>query len=48
MEDDKKRYILINKFTVQFTNGEPILIEQNILIKECVRKHMPVSIAVMI
>ena len=37
----------MDKFTVWFTNREPISIKQNSSIKKCIRKYMPVSIAVM-
>jgi len=47
-EDEKKRLILVDKFTVRFANGEPILMEHNMTIKDCVRKHLPSSIAMMI
>jgi len=46
-EDEKKELILVDKFTVRFANGEPILMEHNTSIKNCVRKHLPLSIAVM-
>lgn len=45
-EDKKRRYILVDKFTVWFVNGEPILLNQNLLIKECIRKHILALIAV--
>jgi len=47
-EDEKKRLILVDKFTVRFTNRELIPMEHNMSIKDCVRKHLPLSIAVMI
>jgi len=37
----------MDKFTVWFTNRELIFIKQNLSIKKCVRKHMPVLIAAM-
>ena len=46
-KDERKGLILIDKFTVRFTNGEPIPTEHNISIKDCVRKYLPSSIAVM-
>jgi len=46
-EDKKKGLILVDKFKVRFANGEPIPIEHNMSIKDCVRKHLPSSIAVM-
>jgi len=47
-KDEKKGLILVDKFTVRFTNGEPIPIEHNMSIKDCVRKHLSSSITVMI
>jgi len=47
-EDKKKGLILVDKFMVRFTNEEPIPMEYNMFIKDCVRKHLPSSIAVMI
>jgi len=46
-EDEKKGLILVDKFTVRFANREPIPMEHNMSIKDCVRKHLPSSIAVM-
>jgi len=46
-EDEKKGLILVDKFTVRFANGEPIPMEHNMSIRDCVRKHLPLSIAVM-
>jgi len=46
MEDKKKELILVDKFTVRFANGEPIPMEHNMFINGCVRKHLPLSIAV--
>jgi len=45
-EDEKKGLILVDKFTVRFANGELISMEHNISIKDCVRKYLPSSIAV--
>jgi len=42
-EDEKKGLIL-----VRFANRKPIPIEHNMSIKNCMRKHLPLSIAVMI
>jgi len=44
MEDEKKE--LVNKFTVRFANGEPIPMEHNMFINDCVRKYLLLSIAV--
>jgi len=46
-EDKKKGLILVDKFMVRFANGEPILMEYNMSIKDYVRKHLPSSIAMM-
>jgi len=46
-EDERKGLILVDKFTVRFANGEPIPIEHNMSIKDCVQKYLPSSIAVM-
>jgi len=46
-EDEKKGLILVDKFTVRFANGEPIPMEYNMSIKDCIRKHLSSSIAVM-
>jgi len=45
-EDEKKGLILVDKFTVRFANEEPILMEHNMSIKDCVRKYLPSLIAV--
>jgi len=47
IEDKKESLILVDKFTVRFANGEPILIDHNMSIKDCVRKYLPFSITVM-
>jgi len=46
-EDERKGLILVDKFTVRFANGEPIPTEHNMFIKDCVRKYLLSSIAVM-
>jgi len=46
-EDEKKGLILVDKFMVRFANEKPILMEHNMSIKDCIRKHLPSSIAVM-
>jgi len=45
-EDERKGLILVDKFTIRFANGEPIPTEHNMSIKDCVRKYLPSSIAV--
>ena len=46
-DDEKKGLILVDKFMVRFANREPIPMEHNMSIKDCIRKHLPSSIAVM-
>jgi len=48
IEDERKGLILVDKFTVRFANREPIPTEHNMSIKDCVRKYLLSSIAVMI
>jgi len=45
-ENEKKGLILVDKFTVKFAHGEPIPIEHNMSIKDCVKKHLPSSVTV--
>jgi len=47
-EDKQKELILVDRFTVRFTNGEPILTDPSIFIWDCVKKHLPSSVAVML
>jgi len=46
-EDKRKDLILVDKFTIRFANGEPIPMEHNMSIKDCIRKYLPSSITVM-
>jgi len=46
-EDKRKGLILVDKFTVRFANRKPIPIEHNMSIKDCIRKYLLSSIAVM-
>jgi len=46
-KDKRKGLILVDKFMVRFANGEPIPIEHNMSIKNCVWKYFLSSIAVM-
>ena len=46
-EDERKGLILVDKFTIRFANGEPIPTKHNMSIKDCVRKYLLSSIAVM-
>jgi len=47
IEDKKKKLILVDKFMVRFANRELILMEYNMSIKDCIKKHILLSIAVM-
>jgi len=46
-KDERKGLILVDKFTIRFANREPIPTEHNMSIKDCIRKYLPSSIAVM-
>ena len=48
MENEQKGLILVDGFTVRFANGEPILTDPNMSIRDCVKKHLPSSVAVML
>ena len=47
-EDEQKGLILVDRFAVRFANGEPILTDPNMSIQDCVKKHLPSSVAVML
>ena len=47
-EDEQKGLILVDGFTVRFANGEPILTDPNMSIRDCVKKHLLSSVAVML
>jgi len=47
IEDKQKGLILVDRFTVRFTNGEPIPTDSIMSIWNCVKKHLPSSVAVM-
>jgi len=47
-EDKQKRLILVDGFTVRFANGEPIPTDPNMSIRDCIKKHLPSSVAVML
>jgi len=47
-EDKQKGLILVDGFTVRFANGDPIPMDPNLSIRECVKKHLPSSMAVML
>jgi len=46
-EDKRKGLILVDKFTVRFANRKSIPTEHNMSIKDCIRKYLLSSIAVM-
>jgi len=48
IEDEQKGLILVDGFTVRFANGEPILTNPNMSIRDCVKKHLPSSVVVML
>ena len=48
LEDEKKSLILVDKFTVRFTNGELISTKHNMSIKKYIRKYLLLSIVVII
>jgi len=47
-EDEQKGLILVDSFTVRFANGDPIPMDPNLSIRECVKKHLLSSVAVML
>ena len=47
-EDEQKELILVDGFTVRFANGEPIPTDPNMSIRDCIKKHLPSSVAVML
>jgi len=47
-EDEQKGLILVDGFTVRFANGDPIPTDSNLSIRECVKKHLLSSVAVML
>jgi len=47
-EDEQKGLILVDSFTVRFANGDPIPMDPNLSIRECVKKHLPSSVVVML
>ena len=47
-EDKQKRFILVDRFTVRFTNEKPIPTDPNMSIRDCVKKHLPSSVTVMV
>ena len=47
-EDKQKGLILVDGFTVRFANGELISTDPNLSIRECVKKHLLLSVAVML
>jgi len=47
-EDEQKGLILVDGFTIKFANRDPIPMDPNLSIRECVKKHLPSSVAVML
>jgi len=47
-KDKQKELISVDGFTVRFANREPILIGPNLFIRKCIKKHLPLSVAVML
>jgi len=47
-EDEQKGLILVDSFTVRFANGDPIPVDLNLPIRECVKKYLPPSVAVIL
>jgi len=47
-EDEQKGLILVDGFTVRFANGDPIPMDPNLSIRECVKKHLLSSVTVML
>ena len=48
VEDEQKGLILVDGFAVRFANGEPILTDPNMSIRDCIKKNLPSSVAVML
>jgi len=47
-KDEQKGLILVDSFTIRFANGDPIPTDPNLSIRECIKKHLPSSVAVML
>jgi len=47
-KDEQKGLILVNGFAVRFANREPIPTDPNMSIWDCVKKHLPSSVTVML
>jgi len=47
-EDEKKGLILVDGFIVRFANRNPIPTDPNLSIRECVKKHLLSSMAIML
>ena len=47
-EDEQKGLILVDSFTVRFANGDPIPTDPNLSIRECIKKHLPSAVTVML
>jgi len=47
-KDKQKVLILVDGFTVRFANRDPIPTDPNLSIRECIKKHLPSSVTVML
>jgi len=47
-ENEQKGLILLDSFTIRFTNGEPIPIDPNLSIREYIKKHLSSLVVVML
>jgi len=47
-KDEQKGLILVDSFTIRFANEKLIPIDPNLFIRECVKKHLPSSVVVML
>jgi len=45
---DEQKGLILDDFTIRFANGELILMDPNLSIRECIKKHLPLSVAVML
>ena len=47
-EDEQKGLILVDSFTVRFANGDLIPTDPNLSIRECIKKHLPSAVTIML
>jgi len=47
-KDEQKGLILVDSFTIRFANGNPISMDPNLFIRECVKKHLLSSVVVIL